>query len=346
MAVTIVDVAREASVSIATVSRVINRPETVKDTTRQRVQDTIDRLGYRPNPWARTLPVGQPDPVIGLVIPEIHNPVFPELAEAVEREARHHGYQVILCHTDDQWAVELNYTRLLIDRKVTGIIFVSGSFSHINGITEGYHLVEQAGIPYVFVNARTDHASSVPIIASDEVLVGKLQAEYLLTRGHRRMAFLGGSHDYYVTRDRLSGITEAMRPFPESTLVEKLGMFTASHAARATLELFSEADPPTGIICASDLLALVVMREAYSAGFVVPRDFSIIGFDGIQMGRYAIPALTTVAQPLAQIGRRAVRSVLGKKMTGSKKLGLTVIEGESVRTLVSAPARQTEERSG
>lgn len=335
MAFTIIDVARESAVSIATVSRVVNRPETVKEETRRRVQETIDRMGYRPNLWAKTLPIGQPDSVIGLVIPEIHNPVFPELAEAVEREARRRGFQVMLCHTDDKWAVELNYTKLLIDRKVTGIIFVSSSFSHVNGLREGYQLAEAANIPYVFVNSRAEHPSSVPIIASDEVLAGRMQAEYLLARGHRRLAFLGGSPQYYVTRDRLAGIKEAMTLYPDATLIPKLAMFEARHAMQAARELFSEPDPPTGIICASDFLAIVLMREAYGVGVKVPSDFSVIGFDGIQLGRFVIPSLTTIAQPLTQMGYWAVRAVLGERVPRTQKFSPALREGESVTSVGS-----------
>lgn len=333
MAVTIIDVAREAQVSIATVSRVINRPDTVKEGTRVRVQAVIDQMGYRPNPWARTLPVGQPDPVIGLVIPEIHNPVFPELAEAVEHEARRRGYQVMLCHTDDKWAVELSYTKLLIDRKVTGIIFVSGSFSHIRGAREGYRMAEEAGIPYIFVNSRTNDEAERPVIASDESQAGRLQADYLLSRGHRRLAFLGGGRDYYVTRDRLEGIKRAMRHYPDAMLLEQLGAFDPEQMVPAARALLQRAEQPTGILCASDLLAMVVMREARLAGLTVPDDVSVMGFDGIKMGRYTNPSLTTVAQPLAQMGRWAVRSVLGEKLPPSKKFALSIIAGESVKVL-------------
>lgn len=333
MAVTIIDVAREASVSIATVSRVINRPDTVKEDTRLRVQAVINQMGYRPNPWARTLPLGQPDPVIGLVIPEIHNPVFPELAEAVEHEARRRGYQVMLCHTDDKWAVELNYTKLLIDRKVTGIIFVSGSFSHVRGVREGYHMAQDAGIPYVYVNSRTNDGAGTPVIASDERQAGRLQADYLLSRGHRRLAFLGGSLDYYVTRDRLDGIKRAMQHYPGAVLIEQLGAFDPEQTVPAAQALAHHMEKPTGILCASDLLAIVMMREARLAGLKVPDDISVIGFDGIKMGRYTNPSLTTVAQPLIQMGRSAVRAVLGDKIPASKKLMLSIISGESVKIL-------------
>lgn len=332
MPVTITDVAREAKVSIATVSRVVNRPDTVKVTTRQRVQEIIERTGYRPNPWARTLPVGNPDSVIGLVIPEIHNPVFPELAESVEHEARRRGFQVMLCHTDDKWAIELNYTNLLIDRKVTGIIFASGSFSHVDGNREGYRLLDAAGVPYVFLNSRTTEGSPVPSVATDEFQAGEMQAEYLLSRGHRRLAFLGGGLGYYVTRDRLAGIRATMLSYPDSLLIEELGLFSPDHAVRATRRLLQAQEPPSAIICASDFLAFVVMKEIRLIGYQVPQDISVIGFDGIQMGRYTNPALTTIAQPLAAMGRRAVSLVLGDKPPRTK-LGLTITPGESVRFL-------------
>jgi len=334
MAATIIDVAREAGVSIATVSRVINRTGTVKDETRLRVEDAIQRLGYRPNPLARTLPGGQPDRAIGLVIPEIHNPVFPEIAQAVEHEARRQGYQVLLCQTDDQWAIEVSYTKLLIDRKVAGIIFVSGSFSHVRGIWEGYELVKTAGIPYVFVNSRAHDTSEVPTLASDEGEAGALQAMFLLERGHRHLLFFGGSRGYYVTRDRLAGIESTLRAFGEPIrLDKKLGSFRAEQAHRAAREALAQRPLPTAVICASDLLALVLMKEARNLGLRVPEDLSIIGFDGIQLGEYAWPPLTTVAQPLRQMGVWAVRTVLGDTYKGS--LRVTVVDRGSVQPLCS-----------
>jgi len=329
MAATIIDVAREAGVSIATVSRVVNQTATVKEETRVRVQEAIERLGYRPNLLARRLPAGQPDRVIGLVIPEIHNPVFPEIAQAVEHEARRRGYQVMLCQTDDQWTIEMSYTQLLIDRKVAGIIYVSGSFSHIRGTLEGYRLAEAAGIPYVFVNSRA-RDTGVPVLASDEREAGRLQARFMVDRGHRHLVFFGGSPGYYVTRDRIQGIRDVLKDYgPAVTLEKKLGSFRAEQARHAARELLTMRPLPTGVICASDLLAMVFMREARSMGIGVPDDLSVIGFDGIQLGEYTWPPLTTVAQPLKQIGMWAVRTVLGEPFRG--KLGLTVLDRGSVR---------------
>jgi DNA-binding LacI/PurR family transcriptional regulator len=333
MAVTMVHVAKAAGVSVATVSRVVNRTGAVKEETRRRVEEAIQRLGYRPNLMARSLQMGLRDQVIGLVIPEIYNPVFPELAQAIEHEARRRGYQVMLCQTDGEWSVEMSYTQLLIDRKVTGIIYVAGAFSHRRGPRQGYQLAQAAGVPYVFVNARTDKPGTVTVIASDERQAGRLQAQYVVDRGHRRLGFLGGSADYYVTQDRLAGISEVVDAHAADhvTVIYKLGSFRPREARRYARELLTADVVPTAVMCASDLLALVIMREARTMGFRIPDDLSIIGFDGIQLGEYAWPPLTSVAQPLKEMGTLAVGSVLGE--TAPNTLSLSILDRGSVRSL-------------
>lgn len=310
---TIVDVAKEAGVSIATVSRVVNQSAGVRPAVKARVEAAIAHLEYRPNHLARSLPSGQADRVIGLVIPEIQNPVFPEIAQAVEHEARKHGYQVMLCQTDDQASVEINYTKLLIDRKVSGIIYVSGFFSHIRGNHHSYALVAEAKIPFVLVNAKSGIVDA-PQVVTDEVQAGYLQASYLLERGHRHLAFVGGGANYYVTKDRLHGIQKAIDKSEAGSavsLLKALYGFQTEGVLKAIREILHSVPRPTGILCASDLIAMLFLKEARELGLIAPRDFSIIGYDGIQMSEHTCPALTTVAQPLQEMGSLAVQSILG-----------------------------------
>ncbi len=336
MAATIIDVARHAGVSIATVSRVMNGTTAVRPDTRQRVAEAIEALGYRPNQLARSLPGGQSDRVIGLVIPEINNPVFPEIAQAVEHEARHQGYQVMLCQTDDRWAIELKYAKLLIDRRVSGIIFVSGSFSHVKGDMEPYRLVREANIPYVLVNSRASDSTMAPVLATDEVAAGKMQAAYLLQHGHRHIGFLGGGLGYYVTRDRLLGVNQAMASLARgetASLTQQLGGFQQNRATLLARTLLTQNPRPTGILCASDLLAMIFMTQARHMGLRIPDDLSVIGFDGIQMVQHTWPPLTTIAQPLRKMGTLAVKSVLGQPI--NPRLELTLIKGQSVGAVPS-----------
>jgi LacI family repressor for deo operon, udp, cdd, tsx, nupC, and nupG len=309
---TIADVAREAGVSIATVSRVLNGTAVVTAETQARVTAAIARLGYRPNHLARSLPQGASDHVIGLVIPEISNPVFPRLAESVAHEAWRLGYQVMLCQTDNDPAIEAAYTALLIDRRVSGIIFVSGQFSLVHGRLDAYHACRRADVPYVLVNAVSPRLDA-PAVATDEAAAGALQVRALRAQGHERLLFLGGSLDYWVTRDRLRGIREALdseRGHGVSSFSEALVGFSFKAAAEVSREVLTGPDRPTGILAASDLVAMAVLRTAWELGIQVPRDLSVIGFDGVDAGGVTGPPLTTVAQPLEEMGRAAVAAVL------------------------------------
>lgn len=309
---TIADVAREAGVSIATVSRVLNNSTIVTPATRQQVLDAIERLGYRPNHLARRLPSGGSDHVVGLVIPEISNPVFPRLAESVTHEAWHLGYQVMLCQTDNDPDIEATYASLLIDRRVSGIIFVSGQFSLVDGRVDAYLACEKAGVPYVLVNGQNPRLRA-PAVATDEVLAGWLQAACLREAGHREIVFLGGSRDYWVTRDRLKGVQKALEvdtktPVQVEEILIGFGFQEAMEAARRLLR--RPEGVPTGVLCASDLIGMAVLRAAAETGVRVPEDLSVIGFDGVDWGAVTGPPLTTVAQPLEEMGRAAVAAVV------------------------------------
>jgi DNA-binding LacI/PurR family transcriptional regulator len=336
---TIADVARLADVSIATVSRVVNGTGTVTPATRSKVEQAIAALGYRPNHLARSLPARAVDQVIGLMIPEISNPVFPRLAESIAHEARELGYQVMLCQTDNDPDVEASSTVLLIDRRVAGIIFVSGQFSLVEGRLDAYEMCRQAEVPYVLVNAETPRLDA-PAVATDEVAAGWMQANYLRQYGHARLAFIGGPLDYWVTRDRLRGILSRLEPDLAQGRVSYrpvLAGFSYQAAREAARELLQGENAPTGIMCASDLIAMAVLHVAWDLGVAVPRDVSVIGFDGVEAGVVTGPPLTTVAQPLEAMGREAVYAVVHR--TPGRVLTPTLVERASV-----APPRSSADR--
>jgi len=234
----------------------------------------------------------------------------------------------MLCQTDGRWDVELMYTRLLIDRRVAGIIYVSGAFSYTSASTEVYQTANNAGIQYVFVNSPCPNAK-VPVLASDEFEAGKMQAEFVISRGHRRIVFLGGGKEYHVTRYRLSGIKAILdASHTDISFKAHLGSFRANEAAKTARQILQKKNRPTAVICASDILALVVMAEARKLGLRVPEDVSVIGFDGIDLGEYTWPQLTTVAQPLDLLGKMAVSTLLGGRPR--KEISLKLLDRGSV----------------
>lgn len=333
MSSTIADVAREAGVSIATVSRVVNGTARVSPYTAEKVTEAIERLQYRANHMARALPGGLADQVIGLVIPEITNPIFPEVAAAVEQQARLFGFQVMLCQTGGDWDEEYRYTKLLIDRRVAGIIFISGAFSHVKGRRDTYSIVRERNIPMVLVNSRAPDVDA-PVVATDETQAGMMQAQLVLEGGATRVAFLGGPMTYWVTRDRLNGVMAVVRRSLEAgavRFIKETGSFRYDAQRQTVLRLLEGPDRPDAVICASDLVAMAALSAARDLGLEVPRDLQVVGFDGVSIGAHTGPPLTTVGQPLADMGRLAVDVVLGRRP--GAVLAPRVIVRQSVRHL-------------
>lgn len=299
------DVANKAGVSITTVSHVINKTRPVSEKLRTRVTLAMRELGYRPNRLARGLRRGETH-TLGLIVPDIADPFFGEMARCIEDAGFDRGYGVLLCNSDQRLDKELAYARSLIEAQVDGILFVASSSS-----AEAVELILQHGIAAVLVD-RELPGVMVDRILIDNVAGGRMATERLLQLGHRRIACIGAPSERLPFGGRVRGFQLAMDA--AGVVVDESLVVRSTLAGSGRCEdiqfLLSRADPPTAVFACNDQCALDVLEAAVAAGMQVPSDLSIIGFDGIHVASMSRPPLTTLAQPRKKIGQLAVRMLL------------------------------------
>lgn len=322
------EIARAAGVSISTVSRVLNRRPGVNEETRQRVLAVIAELPYTP----RGLGALQRTGVIGLLVPELSNPVFPAFAEALETTAARMGYSSLLCNTrvsgprrfpgptalgnPGSAMGEEEYVRMLLARGVEGMVFVSPEITNVE-IPLGqaprpsyYAKLLADGVQMVFLNGATP-ALDVPDVTVDEQFAGYTATRHLLELGHRRIGFVSGPARSLPSRLKRAGWAAALE---EHGLSAEPGYVAhapfGAEGGRAAIAALLDGVRPTAVICSSDHMALGVLREAHQRGLSVPGDLSVVGFDDIPLASYCSPALTTLAQPIEEMAGAAVEELV------------------------------------
>ena len=298
------DVAEQAGVSLATASRVVSGLDNVRSETRERVERARRELLYVPP--GRRPATG----VIGLLIPNLENPIFPALAQAMEERATKAGFASILCNTTAAAFREVDYVHMLLDRGADGMIFINCEMTNLSGEHDHYARLVEEGARIVFVNGALT-SLRVPAVAVDERGAGELATQHLLDLGHERIGYVAGPNYYLPTRQKAAGREAALRAAgvePEG-LVAYAEEFSVEKG-RETLRELLQCDPrPTGVICSSDLMAIGVLQEAASQGLRVPEDLSVVGFDGIEAAAWTSPPLTTVEQPIEEIAETAVNAL-------------------------------------
>ncbi|MFC7546765.1 substrate-binding domain-containing protein [Plantactinospora sp. GCM10030261] len=304
--VTVYDVAQRAGVSIATVSRALNDRSRISAQTRQRVLAVAAELGYQPNDVARSL-VGKATQTIALLLPDIANPFFPELVKGVQTVADQRGHLLLLCPNADDEEKAISDLALLRRKQVDGIILVTGALS-------GERFAPAAaGLPVVLM----DRAIAVPhasLVAVDHRAGARLATEHLLALGHRRIAHLAGPANLPVTAERQAGWADALRAAgvdPDDCPVLP-GDFQEDGGWAAGRTLIGQRDRFTAVFAANDLSAIGLLAAFTDAGVRVPAEVSVVGFDGIHLSAYITPKLTTVAQPIFELGQRAAEVLLDR----------------------------------
>jgi LacI family transcriptional regulator, galactose operon repressor len=312
--VSIKEVAAHAGVSVATVSNVLNRPEIVAQATRERVSASISELGFVRNESARQLRAGR-SRTIGLVVLDVANPFFTDLARGVEDEASKAGLAVILCNSDDQERKENRYLDLLEEHRVQGVLITPVA-------SEGTRLarLQRRGTPVVLVDSRSPSRGQCSV-AVDDVLGGDLAASHLLAAGHERIAFSGGPQNIRQVADRHEGALRAMKRSglaPGDLAVFRADALNVAAGQRigAQLAALRAGDRPTAVFCVNDLMALGVLQEMTRNRIRVPEDVSIVGYDDIDFAAAAAVPLTSVRQPRQQLGRTAARLLLEEVADG------------------------------
>jgi DNA-binding LacI/PurR family transcriptional regulator len=300
---TLRDVAREAGVSVATASRVASGLDNVRSETRERVERAMRDLLYVPP--GRRAATG----VIGLLLPDFENPIFPALAQAMENRATEAGFASILCSTASAAYREVDYVHMLLDRRVDGMIFISCEMTNMSGDHDHYGRLLAEGARIVFVNGALN-ALNVPSVGVDEAIAGEVATQHLIDLGHRRIGYVAGPDYYLPTQQKALGRESALRNAGlEADGLVAHGDFSVGGGRESVRELLGRAEPPTGVICSSDLMAIGVLQEAAAQGVRVPKDLSVVGFDGIDATRWTNPPLTTVEQPIEQIAETAVSAL-------------------------------------
>jgi LacI family transcriptional regulator len=303
--VSIREVAARAGVSLGTVSNVLNRPTVVAEPTRIRVQAAIKELGFIRNESARQLRAGR-SRTIGLVVLDVANPFFTDVARGVEDEASEAGLAVILCNSDDQKAKESRYLEVLEEHRVQGILITP-----VAGADKRLAQLQRRGTPVVLVDSRSASRGQCSV-SVDDVLGGDLAVSHLLDEGHEQIAFVGGPLSIRQVADRYEGAMRALqragRSLNDLHLFETPALNVAA-GQRAGAELAGRpaATRPTAVFCANDLLALGVLQAMTSHRIRVPDGIAIVGYDDVEFAAAAAVPLSSVRQPRHQLGRAAAQ---------------------------------------
>lgn len=320
------EVAKRAGVSPATVSRVINGTARVDEEKRERVEKAIEETGFRPNELARAL-YRKSSKIIGVIVPDIENPFFSELAKAIEKEAYEQEYRILLCNSDDQKEKELANLQMLAQLQADGVILMTNT-------GEKSQSYEAVSMPIVFVDRRLDEMGQTSVIEADHYAGGKLAAEHLIACGCRKITCIRGPQELSSGKKRYEGYREVCRQY---SMKERFvdSTYKYGDGAKAAEEVLRRYPDTDGIIACNDMTAVSVYKVLQKRGYRVPDDIQIIGFDGVKFGRFLTPELTTVAQPIKEMGKCAVQMILGtvKELPRDRemKFPMMLIKGETTK---------------
>jgi DNA-binding LacI/PurR family transcriptional regulator len=301
------DVARKVGVSEATVSRVLNEKPGVSEQTRQAVLTALDVLGYERPTKLR----GERARLVGLVLPELQNPIFPAFAEVVSGALAQQGYTPVLCTQTVGGVSEADYVDLLLQQQVSGVVFAGGLYAQADAPHGHYRRLAERGLPTVLVNAGIDGLGFPRVSCDDAVAIDQAMG-HLISLGHTRIGLLVGPRDHIPSRRKVerarqlaasSGVD--LRP---DDIVHSLYSLEAAQAAAGRLL----ARGITGIVCASDPMALGAIRAVRRAGKSVPDDVSVVGFDDSALMNAVDPPLTTVRQPIEPMGKMVIELLAGQ----------------------------------
>jgi LacI family transcriptional regulator len=336
MPVTIKDVARESGLNISTVSRALNNGYGVNDLTREHVIAVAARLNYRPNRIARGLVTGRSHS-LGLVVSDIRNPFFAEVARGAEDAARVANCDLVLCNSDLDADKQMQYVQSLLEKCIDGIMMNSVSMLS----QEQQDQLAGSGVPIVLLNRpASNHTFST--VCADNESGGALAAKYLLGLGHRKIAHLTGPRQHGNLSDRTRGFVRALQSAenPVRPIVFH-GKFNFSGGAELARKLLDEHPDVSAIFAANDVMAFGVVHALLDRGLRIPEDLSLIGFDNIEFSTVVHPPLTTIHQPKYEMGAAAVDILLrlgrdkAKQIPEHRRLGVELIERQSCKPLVA-----------
>ncbi|MBR7673677.1 LacI family DNA-binding transcriptional regulator [Streptomyces daliensis] len=326
-------VAKKVGVSEATVSRVLNGKPGVSDATRQAVLSALDVLGYERPTQLR----GERARLVGLVLPELQNPIFPAFAEVIGAALAQQGLTPVLCTQTKGGVSEADYVELLLQQQVSGVVFAGGLFAQASAPHGHYQQLAERKIPAVLINAAIEHLD-FPCVACDDAVAVEQAWRHLVSLGHERIGLVLGPSDHVPSQRKLAaaracasagtatGAGTAAGELPDEYVERALFSLEGGQAAASRLL----ARGVTGLVCASDPLALGAVRAARRRGLDVPGDVSVVGYDDSAFMSCTEPPLTTVHQPIEAMGRAAVEMLTAQIQGGSVPPGELLFEPELV----------------
>jgi LacI family transcriptional regulator len=322
---TIRDVAKKAGVSVATVSRVLNNKGYAHEDTRKLVNEAIKELNYKPNEVARSL-YKKKSRLIGLLLPDIRNPFFPELARGVEDEMQEQGHHLIIGNADEKPEKEIDYIQTFKQNNVIGVISATNQAET--------SLYEELSFPVVFLDRTTN---SHPSVYSDGLDGGKKAAQEMIRRGSKRIALLRGPIELRTAQDRFKGaVDELCNANVDFQVISSSFRFSFHDAEKMAKTLFEKFPETDGIIASNDLSAAAILHEALRIGRSIPEDLQIIGYDDIPLSKLLFPPLSTIRQPAYDMGREAAKllmKIINKETLEQKNIQMpvTFIERQTTR---------------
>lgn len=329
---TIKDVAQKANVSIATVSRIINNEKGYGEETRKKVLSVIQEIGYQPNAVARGL-INKKTQSIGVVFPYVSNMYSGEVLSGIEEAAYASDFSVVICNTDGQQDRTLRNLKMFAEKQVDCMIFVSDVVSEETG-----KFLLNTNIPVLLISTMSD-MYPLPYIKTDDRFAASSAVNYLIQRGHRDIAMIAGpKSDSIAGIPRINGYTQALisagLPVKEENIIQVNG-FSFEDGLKGYEILKNAKSPCTAVFAASDEIALGVISAAYQDHVSIPEELSIIGYDNLKLAEMAVPPLTTVAQPLKEMGKLAVEILYDHIQTGKELNSIImphkIVERKSVK---------------
>lgn len=316
MSVSIKDIAKAAGVSHSTVSRALSDSPLVSAETKARIQHLAGEMGYSPHAQARSLVMGRTQ-TIGVVVTTITDPFIAEIVQAIESTAHYRGYSVILAISNAQPEREIAAVEMLHSKRVDGVVVTS---SRVGALYQEH--LDRLGVPVVLINSHSEQGGPYTFsINVDNQHGGWLATRHLIEQAHRRVAYITGPDDHVFPSDsklgsddlaRLAGYRHALREagMKFSPALVEAGTGRTGGGERALPKLLALEQPPSAVFCYNDMTAIGVLRAARQIGVSVPEELSVVGFDDIPFASYVQPTLTTIAQPKAEMGKRATEMVL------------------------------------
>ncbi len=325
MARRLAEVAQKVGVSEATVSRVLNGKPGVSDATRDAVLTALDVLGYERPTKLR----GERARLVGLVLPELQNPIFPAFADAVGSALAQQGFTPVLCTQTAGGVSEADYVELLLQQQVSGVVFAGGLYAQADAPHEHYDRLAELKLPAVLVNAAIDELD-FPRVSCDDVVAVEQAMGHLISLGHTRIGLVLGPPDHVPSARKLEAAhavaTRAGLAFTDEQVEHTLFSLEGGQAAASRLLRRGV----TAVVCASDPLALGAIRAARRAGMSVPRDVSVVGYDDSALMNCTDPPLTTLRQPIDSMGRATVDLLVAQIDGGSIATDELLFEPELV----------------